>query len=235
MSVRTVYSSGDWNAICDVCGRRYKDTDLRKRWDGLIVCPQDYEERQPQDFVRARADQMAVPWSRPEGQDTFVPINYTPTINEEYSFDEALAKAVAAIVPDEVLYTPTTVTNDFLGGAYLGENPLGGSGVANGRLSNGIYLSETLTFSKTFNETLSLSEVEVKSVSAVVAESITVAESIAKSVARALTDTATLSESQIKAVTKTIAESITPSEAVSVYVIENRSLGSQAIGITTLG
>lgn len=233
MSVRTVYSSGDWNAICDVCGRRYKDTDLRKRWDGLIVCPQDYEERQPQDFVRARADQMAVPWSRPEGQDTFVPINYTPTINEEYSFDEALKKAVAAIVPDEVLYTPTTVTNDFLGGAYLGENPLGGSGVAYG--SNGIYLSETLTFSKTFNETLSLSEVEIKSVGKVATESITVAESIAKSAARALTDTATLSESQIKAVTKTIAESITPSEAVLVYVIENRSLGSQAIGITTLG
>jgi len=233
VSVRTVYSSGDWNAICDVCGRRYKDTDLRKRWDGLIVCPQDYEERQPQDFVRARADQMAVPWSRPEGQDTFVPINYTPTINEEYSFDEALKKAVAAIVPDEVLYTPTTVTNDFLGGAYLGENPLGGSGVAYG--SNGIYLSETLTFSKTFNETLSLSEVEIKSVGKVATESITVAESIAKSAARALTDTATLSESQIKAVTKTIAESITPSEAVLVYVIENRSLGSQAIGITTLG
>ena len=235
MSLKEIYSSGDWNTICDVCGRKYKNTDLRKRWDGLIVCSQDFEERQPQDFVRARADQIAVPWSRPEGQDTFVPINYTPTINEEYSFDEALKKAVAAIVPDEVLYDPTTVTNDFLGGAYLGENPLGGSGVANGKLSNGIYLSETLTFSKTFNETLSLSEIEIKSAGKVATESITVAESMAKSVARALTDTATLSESEIKAVTKTIAESITPSEAVSVYVIENRSLGSQAIGITTLG
>ena len=235
MSLKEIYSSGDWNTICDVCGRKYKNTDLRKRWDGLIVCSQDFEERQPQDFVRARADQIAVPWSRPEGQDTFVPINYTPTINEEYSFDEALKKAVAAIVPDEILYTPTTVTNDFLGGAYLGENPLGGSGVANGRLSNGIYLSETLTFSKTFNETLSLSEIEIKSAGKAATESITVAESIAKSAAKVLTDTATLSESQIKAVTKTVAESITPSEAVLVYVIENRSLGSQAIGITTLG
>ena len=72
MSLKEIYSSGDWNTICDVCGRKYKNTDLRKRWDGLMVCSQDFEERQPQDFVRARADQIAVPWSRPEAQDQFV-------------------------------------------------------------------------------------------------------------------------------------------------------------------
>jgi len=76
VSLRSVYRSGEWDAICDVCGRKYKNTDLRKRWDGLIVCSQDYEERQPQDFVRARADQIAVPWSRPETQDIFILINY---------------------------------------------------------------------------------------------------------------------------------------------------------------
>jgi hypothetical protein len=36
----------------------------KRRWDGLIVCPKDFEHRHPQDFVRARADKIAVPFSR---------------------------------------------------------------------------------------------------------------------------------------------------------------------------
>lgn len=63
---------GDWNAICDVCGFRCKASEMKKRWDGLMVCPQDYELRQPQDFLRVRGDQPAVPWTRPEPQDIFV-------------------------------------------------------------------------------------------------------------------------------------------------------------------
>lgn len=34
---------------CDVCGFQYKMRDLRKRWDGLIVCKWDYEEKHPRD------------------------------------------------------------------------------------------------------------------------------------------------------------------------------------------
>ena len=69
------YDSGDWKALCDVCGREYKATQLTKRWDGLMCCTQDWEPRQPQDFVRGVDDNQTVPWSRPEPADQFIPIS----------------------------------------------------------------------------------------------------------------------------------------------------------------
>lgn len=41
-----------------------------------MVCEQDYELRHPQDLLRVRGDKPAVPWSRPEGDDQFVPVCY---------------------------------------------------------------------------------------------------------------------------------------------------------------
>ena len=37
-----------------------------------MVCKDDYELRHPQDFVRAKQDIQAVPWTRPQSTDTFV-------------------------------------------------------------------------------------------------------------------------------------------------------------------
>jgi hypothetical protein len=72
------YDSGDWKALCDVCGREFKATQLTKRWDGLMCCRHDWEPRQPQDFVRGVDDNQTVPWSRPEPADYFIPIAFTP-------------------------------------------------------------------------------------------------------------------------------------------------------------
>ena len=47
-------------------------TDLRKRWDGMMVCSRDWETRHPQDFVRAKIDIQAPPWTRPQSSDTFI-------------------------------------------------------------------------------------------------------------------------------------------------------------------
>jgi len=69
---RTYYRAGDWNAICDVCGRKYKASKLQLRWDGLRVCKMDYEERHPQDFMHAIPDNQGVPWTRSEQADTVV-------------------------------------------------------------------------------------------------------------------------------------------------------------------
>lgn len=60
------YISGDPWKICDVCGFRYRASQTKKRWDGLIVCFADHEERHPQDFVRGRVDNQNVPDPRPE-------------------------------------------------------------------------------------------------------------------------------------------------------------------------
>ena len=70
------WDRGDWDAICDSCGRKFKASKLKKRWDGLMVCHQDWEPRQPQDFVRGVSDPQLVPWVRDEATDNFVPIAY---------------------------------------------------------------------------------------------------------------------------------------------------------------
>jgi len=62
---------GDWNAICDICGLKLKASQLRKDWRGLMVCKEDYEQRHPQDFLRVRADDPSVPWTRPQGANQF--------------------------------------------------------------------------------------------------------------------------------------------------------------------
>lgn len=57
---------GQWNAECDVCGFKFKSGDLKERWDGLYVCRDDWEERHPSDFFRARQEDQSTPWTRPE-------------------------------------------------------------------------------------------------------------------------------------------------------------------------
>jgi hypothetical protein len=71
------YDKGDWLTICDVCGRKYKATNLKKRWDGLMCCDDDWEIRQPQDFVRGQADTQIAPWLRSEPSNSFIPFNFT--------------------------------------------------------------------------------------------------------------------------------------------------------------
>jgi hypothetical protein len=68
----THFSAGDHNAICDVCGRKYKSSDLRKRWDGLLVCKRDWEVRHPQDYVRARKDKITPNKLRPKDDTNFI-------------------------------------------------------------------------------------------------------------------------------------------------------------------
>ena len=73
------YADGDWNAICEVCGFKYKASMLKTRWDGVKTCWKCWEPRQPQDFVKGIKDDPSVPWSRDEGQDTFVAQFCTPS------------------------------------------------------------------------------------------------------------------------------------------------------------
>lgn len=67
---------GTWNVICDVCGFKYKANQLQKRWDGLMVCEKDYEQRHPMDLYKAPTENQGVPWTSPEGTDTYVDVNY---------------------------------------------------------------------------------------------------------------------------------------------------------------
>ena len=73
MPYQTSYVNGDCLKICDVCGFQYKGSQLRKRWDGMMVCRDDFEERHPQDYmVRARADKQSVKNARPDPEPVFI-------------------------------------------------------------------------------------------------------------------------------------------------------------------
>jgi hypothetical protein len=63
---------GDNNAVCAECGRKRKASELKKHWQGYWVCPEHWEARQPQDFVRAIPEKITPPWTQPMPADSFV-------------------------------------------------------------------------------------------------------------------------------------------------------------------
>lgn len=75
------YSSGDWWLICDICGKKIKASESKHRWDGFIVCKEDFENRHPQDFIKAKVDKISVPFSRPRSTDVFVDVAYTVPVS----------------------------------------------------------------------------------------------------------------------------------------------------------
>ena len=56
---------GDYNAICDVCGVKYKASQLQLRWDGMRVCKRDYEDKHPLLFIHPIQEEGTIAWTRP--------------------------------------------------------------------------------------------------------------------------------------------------------------------------
>ncbi len=52
------YKEGSFNCICDVCGQKHKAQSMKQRWDGFMVCVDDFEQRHPQDFLKAKIDKI---------------------------------------------------------------------------------------------------------------------------------------------------------------------------------
>ena len=121
---------GDYNAICDVCGRKFKFSRLRQKWDNTWACENDWEPRQPQDYLRGIPDNMSVPLSRPDPPNSFIQdeiVTETPIIT--LSFIKALSKilsvsvsSVATILKSVYPFTPASKVVD---GAALNTTTLG--------------------------------------------------------------------------------------------------------------
>ncbi len=62
----TMFIIGDANGVCDCCGFEFKQSELKKRWDGAMVCRKDWEPRHPQDSLTARPERNNVKDARPE-------------------------------------------------------------------------------------------------------------------------------------------------------------------------
>lgn len=63
---------GDYNVICDECGRKFKRSETRLRWDNALVCPRDWEPRHPLDFIQPGRTTRPVLDARPQTENTFV-------------------------------------------------------------------------------------------------------------------------------------------------------------------
>ena len=59
------------NNTCQLSGFKAKPGELVERWDGLMVLPQFWEARHPQDFTKS-VPETQTGSRRPEGADTFI-------------------------------------------------------------------------------------------------------------------------------------------------------------------
>jgi len=70
---------GDWNAICDRCGRRMKASEMRKDHRGLRVCPDDWDPWHPLDFYNMPKEGTGIPWSRTRSPDRSTTVTFSDT------------------------------------------------------------------------------------------------------------------------------------------------------------
>lgn len=75
------YTPGEYWVTCDRCGFDYKNTETRLTWDGLLVCLEDWEPRNEQEFLRPIAD-ITTPAGevRPPPPDSFEVVNTQPIV-----------------------------------------------------------------------------------------------------------------------------------------------------------
>ena len=87
---------GDWNAQCYQCGRKRKASTLMRHWQGYWVCPEHWEARHPQDFVRGIPDVVTPPWTQPWPQDAYAinVVNLGPDDSGTYTLPATASGAV---------------------------------------------------------------------------------------------------------------------------------------------
>ena len=73
------FNPGDNWVECAVCGMDIYASESKTRWDGVIVCPEDWEPRHPQDFVRARKDKIVASMGSSQSEGTDV----SPDLSEQ--------------------------------------------------------------------------------------------------------------------------------------------------------
>ena len=67
------YRPGGTYGICDICGGKYRLKELRRQWNGLLACRDDWSPQHPQEHLRGVQERIKYPGEvRPEQEDTFV-------------------------------------------------------------------------------------------------------------------------------------------------------------------
>ena len=222
---------GNWNALCDSCGRKFKALDLQKDWRGLMVCQEDFEQRHPQDLLKVQREKIAVPWSRPyAAEDTYLPETLWTRQEDHLGLTESLASVYAKQV-----------------GLFKSTQGLDGYALNVYSLNGGLIVSPDPLEQFTFTETI------LVTLARFLSDSTTVSESFAKNMTKRLADTLpigeslyfaeqehsadTLSLAELKAfvITKVLTDSTTVTEN-TVYTLTTATvLNGAALNKQTLG
>ena len=175
------YQSGGWNVVCYECGRKRKAAQMRRHWEGYWVCPEHWEPRQPQDFVRGMQDEQTPPWTQPMPADTFVPFNWGEYPVEQLTLLENFARVFHA-------------TRSFSDAISITESVQ----TIQGRPFSDSFTVSDSSFkrlNKTFNETVLVSDsVSLNNLDQLV-ESVPVMESNSRTFVKNVSETVTVTES----------------------------------------
>lgn len=66
------FQPGNHWLICDSCGLKFRRSEMRMRWDNMMVCRKDWEPRHPQEFVRGKRERIAVDIARPDSDPVMI-------------------------------------------------------------------------------------------------------------------------------------------------------------------
>lgn len=180
--MKTYFLNGSWNVVCDVCGFRFKSTEIVRRWDGAMTCRSCYEPRHPQDFIRVRDERVSVPFTRPEA-DLFISQNTNITLADIVQVLESLSttQMYKREIPNVSYFREALVPlNRPLNTFALNDEALGGAGIAFGLQDESFSLSEGLQLSgnKPLGDSSTISE-SLSSVSGKgILDSVTITETI---------------------------------------------------------
>ena len=119
MGGKNYYVSGSHNITCDVCSRKIKAHEAKQRWDGFIVCADDWEPRHEQDFVKAKTDKLTVPFQRPIPELAFLhllPIFDSVTVTDsstiQFTVDYNRDITDTLLANDSLLFDVTRILSD---------------------------------------------------------------------------------------------------------------------------
>lgn len=232
---------GNWNALCDSCGRKFKASDLKKRWDGLMVCSEDWEMRHPQDLLRVQKEQISVPWSRPyPASDSYITkfglldnIPITSTNDQDYV---ELGYFLEDYIQDNFYIVLKWVRQfddqlDVLDSLAINDKAV---------MTDSLALSETVLvtrrFVRTFTDTATMSDALVNTLSKVLADVTSATDVFARSVkyARTVSDNVSPSEATAFSTSKPLADTTTITDTLT-YVVRYFKTFSDTTTLTDSG
>lgn len=222
---------GDWNVLCDSCGRKFKASQVQKRWDGLMVCKEDWEMRHPQDFLRVQKERIAVPFSRPyPAQDTFIPWNYTQRADDALGLVEVLTK----IYDKRIGLKPSS---SALGGLYLNQAPLNAGSTSIPDSAEQFQITESLlvVLARFLTDNPTLTETFAKSITKRFSDTVSLAESLYFAEQEHNADTLSLSETATKQTGKVATDTLSITESTSYKFVTRTVLDGAPLNTQLLG